>query len=178
MIASSDPLSRRGCSRSASSTDCKYAYVGLTCGKPRRASVSNASRRHSWIIRVRQTAHYQRCLSNERILSHLRRGVTRFAIPRESISHNGSEKKNGNAGGDSMHTDKAQQLQRTCAWTSRRIAGEIAPIPRRERREIQDETLWGDDPIAVNWAATGTNTLCLVEKQDTSRGFIRPHQIR
>jgi hypothetical protein len=42
-----DPLARRGCSRSASSTDCKYAYVGLTSENPRRASVSNASRRHS-----------------------------------------------------------------------------------------------------------------------------------
>jgi len=37
-------LARRGFSRSASSTDCKYACVGLTCEKPRRASVSNASR--------------------------------------------------------------------------------------------------------------------------------------
>jgi hypothetical protein len=27
---------------SASSTDCTYAYVGRTCEKPRRASVSNA----------------------------------------------------------------------------------------------------------------------------------------
>jgi hypothetical protein len=45
--ASSNPLARRGFSRSASSTDCKYACVGLTCEKPRRASVSNASRRHS-----------------------------------------------------------------------------------------------------------------------------------
>jgi hypothetical protein len=62
------------------------------------------------------------------MFSHLRRGVTRFAIPRERISHNGSEKKNGNAGGDSMHAGMAQQLQRTCAGTSRIIAGEIAPI--------------------------------------------------
>jgi len=43
MIGSSDPLARRGFSRAASSTDCKYAYVSLTCEKPRRASVSNAS---------------------------------------------------------------------------------------------------------------------------------------
>jgi len=47
-----DPLARRGCSRSASSTDCRYACVGLACEQPRRDSVSNASRRHSWIIRA------------------------------------------------------------------------------------------------------------------------------
>jgi hypothetical protein len=41
----SDPLGRRGCSRSASSTDCEYTSVGLACEKPRLASVSNASRR-------------------------------------------------------------------------------------------------------------------------------------
>jgi len=40
---SSDPLAWRGFSRSASSTDCQYASVGLTCEKPQRASVSNAS---------------------------------------------------------------------------------------------------------------------------------------
>jgi len=44
---SSDSLAQRGCSRSASSTDYTYAFVGLTCKKPRRASVSNASRWHS-----------------------------------------------------------------------------------------------------------------------------------
>jgi len=48
----SDPLARRGCSRSAFSTDCQYACVGLTCEQPRRTSVSNALRRHSWIIRA------------------------------------------------------------------------------------------------------------------------------
>jgi len=52
MIISSDPLARRGFSRSASSTDCQYACVCLTCEKSRRASVSNASRRHSQIIRA------------------------------------------------------------------------------------------------------------------------------
>src|SRR5438034_11188421 len=42
-----------GFSRSASSTYCyKYACVVLTCEKPRRASVSAASRRHPWIIRA------------------------------------------------------------------------------------------------------------------------------
>jgi hypothetical protein len=46
MIISSDPLARRGFSRSASLTDCMYACVGLTCEKPRRASVWNASQRH------------------------------------------------------------------------------------------------------------------------------------
>ena len=35
----------------------------------------------------------QRCLSNERMFSHLRRGVTCFAIPRARISYNGSGKK-------------------------------------------------------------------------------------
>ena len=40
MIISSDPFARRGFSRSAFSTDCKDAYVGLTRVKPRRASVS------------------------------------------------------------------------------------------------------------------------------------------
>ena len=30
-----------------SSTDCKYVSVGLTCEKPRRASVSIYSRQHS-----------------------------------------------------------------------------------------------------------------------------------
>ena len=33
----SDALTRRGFSHSASSTDCQYAYVCLTCEKPRRA---------------------------------------------------------------------------------------------------------------------------------------------
>ena len=46
MIASSDPLALRGFSRSAFSTDYRYASVGLTCEKPRWASVSNASQRH------------------------------------------------------------------------------------------------------------------------------------
>jgi hypothetical protein len=36
----SDPLARQTFSRSASSTDCTYAYAGLTCEKPRLASVS------------------------------------------------------------------------------------------------------------------------------------------
>jgi hypothetical protein len=48
----SDPLGRRGCSRSASSTDCEYTSVCLACEKPRPASVSNASRRHSGIVRA------------------------------------------------------------------------------------------------------------------------------
>ncbi len=46
----------------------------------------------------RQTAYYPRCLSNERILSHLRGGVTRFAIPRERILYNGAEKYGREAG--------------------------------------------------------------------------------
>jgi len=48
----SDPLARRACSRSASSTDRWYACGGLPCEKPRWASVSNASRRHSWTARA------------------------------------------------------------------------------------------------------------------------------
>jgi len=46
----SDPLARRDYSRSASSSDYQCACVGLTGEKPRWASVSNALRRHSWII--------------------------------------------------------------------------------------------------------------------------------
>jgi hypothetical protein len=34
MIGSSDPLARQGFSRSASSTDYKYAYIGPACEKP------------------------------------------------------------------------------------------------------------------------------------------------
>src|SRR3989442_14486872 len=49
--AAADPLARRGFSRSASSTYWyKYACVVLTCEKPRRASGSAASQRHSLII--------------------------------------------------------------------------------------------------------------------------------
>lgn len=55
---------------------------------------------------LRQTVPYQECLSNERILSHLRRGVTRFAIPREKLSHSGSKMNNGNA----------EEIRCTPAW--------------------------------------------------------------
>jgi hypothetical protein len=61
------------------------------------------------------------------MFSHLRRGVTHFAIPCERISHNGSEKKNGTAVEDSIYASMTQQLQRTCAGNSPIIAGEIAP---------------------------------------------------
>ncbi len=46
-------FARRGFSHSVSSTDRKYVCVALTCEKPRRVSVSAASRRHSRIIRAR-----------------------------------------------------------------------------------------------------------------------------
>jgi hypothetical protein len=48
------------------------------------------------------TVNDRRRLSTERIFSHLRRGVTRFAIPREITSHMVLERKNRQAGGDSM----------------------------------------------------------------------------
>jgi len=47
VVQSSHP---RGFSRLASSKDCTYAYIGLTREKPLRASVLNASRRHSRIV--------------------------------------------------------------------------------------------------------------------------------
>lgn len=40
----------------AKSNGYPYACVGLPCEKPRRASVSNASLRHSWVIRVNGVA--------------------------------------------------------------------------------------------------------------------------
>jgi len=52
MIASSDPLARRGCSRAAFSTDCMYASVGLSRMLKKSASVKTVSREASLVKRI------------------------------------------------------------------------------------------------------------------------------
>src|SRR5439155_23903715 len=86
--ASSDSLARRGFSRSASSTYyCEYAFVVLTCEKPRRASVSSLSLRDSLIIRASLWPNYEapRALSDP---GPGRRGFPVVARSRQDRAHN------------------------------------------------------------------------------------------
>jgi hypothetical protein len=60
---------------------------------------------------IRRTAQGQRYLSNERILSHLRRGVTCFAIPRDCMLRDSCDTHKGKAERDSRHVGIARFSQ-------------------------------------------------------------------
>ena len=90
--------------------------------------------------------------SNERILSYLRRGVTRFAIPREQTSLHGSEMEKGNV---------------------------VEIVPTREMKMLRCEVYWWCvSGASIRYSDKRRRFTRSVMEENLLEGFIRPHQTR